>query len=97
MAFLQRRSVKDRAVPKAPLPPVAPVSDLTRLRVGGLRLDALDCAFVQIVCACGHTGEVAVAALQDRHTRGTRVRDALGSIRCSRCGQKTIRRVYAHR
>ena len=96
MALQRRRSAKERAVPKAPLPPVAPASTLPRLRVGGLRLDALDCAFLQVECACGHTGEVAVAALRERYGRAVRVRDALGTIRCSRCGQKTIRRVYAH-
>ena len=98
MAFLRRRPGKEKAaLKKAALPPVERAADLPRLRVGGLRLDALTCAFLQVECACGHVGEVPVAPLQQRYGRASRVRDALGAIRCSRCGEQTIRRVYAHR
>ena len=67
------------------------------LRVGGLRLDALDCAFVQVVCNCGHVGEVPVAPLVERYGRAVRVRDALGAVRCSRCQKQTVRKVFAFR
>ncbi len=92
MAFLRRRSPNERARTKAPLPPA---SDVPRLRVDGLRLDALDCAFLQLVCDCGHVGEVPVAPLIRRHGRAVRVRDALGAVRCSRCNERAIRRVFA--
>ena len=68
---------------------------MRRLRVDGLRLGALRCAYLQVVCGCGHTGEVPVAALLERHSRMARVRDALGASRCSRCGGQDIRAVYA--
>lgn len=97
MAFPKRSFPKKRAEPKAPLPPVAPVGDMPRLRVGGKRLDALDCALIQVVCKCGHTGEIPVAPLLERYGRATRVREALGSIRCSRCQKQDIRRIYAFR
>ena len=97
MAFPKRRFPKARVEKKAPLPRVTPVSDMARLRVGGKRLDALDCTFVEVVCACGHSGEVPVAALIERYGRATRVRDALCAIRCSRCNKQRIRRVYALR
>ena len=97
MAFAKRRFPKAQAENKAPLPPVVLSSDVPRLRVGGKRLDALDCAYVQVVCDCGHSGEIPVAALMERYGRASRVRDALCATRCSRCGAQTIRRVYAHR
>ncbi|WP_420012994.1 hypothetical protein [Tateyamaria sp.] len=97
MAFSKRRFPKARPAPKAARPPVIPVSDMPRLRVGGLRLDALECAVVQVVCKCGHVGEVPVVPLIERHGRAARVRDALGAVRCSRCLQQTIHRVFAGR
>ena len=97
LAFLRRRSQKERAATKAPLPPVAPASTMPRLRVDGLRLDTLDCAFVQVICDCGHVGEVPVAPLVARYGRAVRVRDALGAVRCSRCSKQTIRKVFAFR
>ena len=80
--------------PDAP-PPVTPASGVTRLRVDGLCLDAVGCAFLQVVCDCGHTGEVPVAALRERYGRAARIRDALGATRCSRCGGRAIKAVYA--
>ena len=97
LAFLRRRTVKERDRTKAPLPSVAPASGMPRLRVDGLRLDALDCAFLQVECTCGHVGEVPVAPLIARHGRAVRVRDSLGTVRCSSCRKQAIHRVYAFR
>ncbi len=97
LAFLRRRTVKERDRTKAPLPSVAPASGMPRLRVDRLRLDALDCPFLQVECTCGHVGEVPVAPLIARYGRAVRARDSLGTVRCSSCRKQAIHRVYAFR
>lgn len=94
MAFPRRRTAEEKAAArKAPLPPVQPASNFKHLKVDGLRLDMLDCAFLQVECTCGHVGKVPVAPLVSRFGRATRVREALHATRCSRCDKQKIRKV----
>jgi len=97
MGYSRWTATKIRAVAKGSMPPVMSAKDMTRGRVDGRRLDTLHCALIQVICACGHTGEVPVQPLVQRHGRATRVREALGSVRCSRCGGSNIRQVHAFR
>ena len=71
---------------------VQPASEVA-LRIEGQRLRQLCRASLRITCACGHEGTLAVASLLDRHPRDTRLRDALASVRCSRCQLARIERV----
>ena len=63
------------------------------LRLEGRRLSRLGGGDLLITCACGHSGEVPVAALVARHGEEARVQDAIASMRCITCGAQRIQRV----
>ena len=63
------------------------------LRLEGRRLDGLRGGSLRIVCGCGHSGDVPVAALVARHGEEARVRDAVASMRCGACGAQRVAEV----
>ena len=60
------------------------------LRLEGRRLGRLRGGTLRITCGCGHSGDVAVAALVARHGEDARVRDVIATMRCSGCGARRV-------
>ena len=63
------------------------------LRLVGRRLGHLRGDMLRITCGCGHSGDVPVSALVDRHGEEARVQDSIALMRCSACGARRIRAV----
>ncbi len=63
------------------------------LRLEGRRLGRLRGGTLRITCACGHSGDVPVAALVAWHGEDTRVRDAVATMRCSGCGARHVKEI----
>ncbi|MXW86413.1 MAG: hypothetical protein F4Z55_11120 [Boseongicola sp. SB0667_bin_21] len=73
--------------------PAAAVQEGRAIRCDGRRLGRLRGGRLRITCGCGHSGEVPVLALVARHGEETRVRDAVASMRCGRCGAQRVQEV----
>ncbi|MYE10368.1 MAG: hypothetical protein F4X99_01630 [Gammaproteobacteria bacterium] len=65
----------------------------TALRLEGRRLGRLRGGSLRILCVCGHSGDVPVAALVARHGEEARVRDAVAAMRCGACGAQRVAEV----
>jgi len=63
------------------------------LRLEGRRLGSLRGCSLRILCGCGHSGNVPVAALVTRHGEEARIRDAVASMRCGACGAQRVAEV----
>jgi hypothetical protein len=61
------------------------------LKRGGTKLQTVPNHTIHIECACGHTAGVTVAALIVRLGAAATVADAVGRVRCSRCGAKSVK------
>ena len=91
-----RASLKPAAKPARKGDPAETVLPVTAGREGrgvrcdGRRLGRLRGGRLRITCGCGHSGDVPVLALVARHGEETRVRDAVASMRCGRCGARRI-------
>ena len=86
-----KTSTQDRPAETGQL--VADCREGRGVRCDGRRLGRLRDGKLRIVCACGHSGDVAVTALVARHGEETRVRDAVALMRCGACGAQKIREV----
>ena len=91
MALFSKRCSKPQT--NLPLPPVTRASRGPDLGIGGRRLATLGMSWLDVECACGHTGKIAVPDLADRYGPETRVRHAAEKLRCSQCGHAEIRSI----
>lgn len=72
---------------------VAASGEVREMRCEGQRLGHVRGGRLRIVCGCGHSGDVPVAALVARHGDEARVRDAVASMRCGFCGARRIQEI----
>lgn len=80
-------------LPAGTLQPGAASREDIGLRLEGRRLGRLGGGSLRVVCGCGHSGDVPVAALVARHGEEARVRDAVASMRCGACGAQRVAEV----
>lgn len=74
-------------------PPVLATLHGRAWRLDGRRLGLLGSSALQITCSCGHSGKLGVIALVSRYGPYARVRDALASLSCARCGGRDIHKI----